>query len=82
MFYDLKGNQTPKTPFQKRKFQFGGSHQPSTVTTSRSHQDTFTGMNVVYGISCDIRGESKRIGAGTGCWWLAYAPKQITYRAH
>lgn len=54
MFYDLKGNQTPENAISEAKsHSFGGSHQPSRYYFPFSCRDTFTGMNVVYGISCD-----------------------------
>ncbi|WP_250208244.1 hypothetical protein [Escherichia coli] len=54
MFYDLKGNQTPENAISEAKsHSFGGSHQPSRYYFPLSCRDTFTGMNVVYGISCD-----------------------------
>ncbi|HBT4785502.1 TPA: phage tail protein [Klebsiella variicola subsp. variicola] len=54
MFYDAKGNQTSEAAMEEvQAHGFGGSHQPARYYFPFSCRDTFTSMNVVYGISCD-----------------------------
>jgi hypothetical protein len=54
MFYDVGGNQTPDSAIQEAASHgLGGSHQPCRYYFPFSCRDTFTSMNIVYGISCD-----------------------------
>ncbi|MDV1094961.1 phage tail protein (plasmid) [Raoultella ornithinolytica] len=54
MFYDALGNQTADAAMKEVEGHgFGGSHQPARYYFPFSCRDTFTSMNVVYGISCD-----------------------------
>lgn len=54
MFYDLSSNQTPaKAIAEAASHSLGGSHQPARYYFPYSCRDTFTSMQVVYGISCD-----------------------------
>lgn len=54
MFYDLKSNQTAANAItEASNHSFGGSHQPARYYFPFSCRDTFTGMQVVYGLSCD-----------------------------
>jgi len=53
-FYDLSGNQTAVAAIAEAKGHgFGGSHQPSRYYFPYSCKDSATGMQVVFGISCD-----------------------------
>lgn len=80
MFYDLKGNQTPENAISEAKsHNFGGSHQPSRYYFPLSCRDTFTGMNVVYGISCDAfvaKAKGVALVPDVGGWH--YAPAGIS----
>ncbi|EOT9949260.1 phage tail protein, partial [Escherichia coli] len=58
---------------------FGGSHQPSRYYFPLSCRDTFTGMNVVYGISCDAfvaKAKGVALVPDVGGWH--YAPAGIS----
>ncbi|MGQ3985096.1 phage tail protein [Enterobacter hormaechei] len=53
-FYDLSGNQTAAAAITEAKGHgFGGSHQPARYYFPYSCKDSATGMQVVFGISCD-----------------------------
>ncbi|WP_142971369.1 phage tail protein [Enterobacter hormaechei] len=53
-FYDLSGNQMAVAAIAEAKGHgFGGSHQPSRYYFPCSCKDSATGMQVVFGISCD-----------------------------
>ncbi|WP_431642158.1 phage tail protein [Enterobacter hormaechei] len=53
-FYDLSGNQMAVAAIAEAKGHgFGGSHQPSRYYFPYSCKDSATGMQVVFGISCD-----------------------------
>lgn len=80
MFYDLSGNQTPANAIEEAKsHSFGGSHQPSRYYFPYACRDTFTGMNVVYGISCDAfvaKAKGVALVSDVGGWH--YAPAGVS----
>lgn len=80
MFYDLSGNKTPEKAIEEAKsHSFGGSHQPSRYYFPYACRDTFTGMNVVYGISCDAfvaKAKGVALVSDVGGWH--YAPAGVS----
>lgn len=80
MFYDLKCAQTGENAISEAKsHSFGDSHQPSRYHFPFSCRDTFTGMNVVYGISCDAfvaKAKGVALVPDVGGWH--YAPAGIS----
>ncbi len=80
MFYDLKCAQTGENAIAEAKSHgFGKSHQAARYHFPYSCRDTFSGMNVVYGISCDAfvaKAKGVALVSDVGGWH--YAPAGLS----
>lgn len=80
MFYDLKGAQTADAAIKEAKsHNLGGEHMACRYYFPYSAKDSYSGMSVVYGISCDaFVAKSKGIALVNDVGGYHYAPAGVS----